>query len=146
MRISNDGIGLIKKYESLRLEAYLCPANVWTIGYGHTGKDVVEGAEITEEEADELLVADLRRFEAVVSKVKSPLTQSMYDALVSFVYNIGGGAFLNSTLLKKLALRDYEGAALEFGKWNKGGGRVLNGLVRRRQDEMELFLKDGVEP
>jgi lysozyme len=146
MKISNDGLNLIKKYEGLKLEAYLCPANVWTIGYGHTGDDVEEGMEISEEEATDLLVEDLNRFEDVVNRVKSPLTQSMYDALVSFTYNVGGGAFLKSTLLRKLAVRDYVGAAEEFPKWNKGGGRVLNGLVRRRAEEKALFLKDGVKP
>lgn len=146
MNISYEGLDLIKKYEGLRLEAYLCPANVWTIGYGHTGNDVEEGMEISEEEADDLLVRDLERFELVVNKVKAPLTQSMYDALVSFTYNVGGGAFLNSTMLRKIAVRDYVGAANEFPKWNKGGGRVLAGLVRRRAEEKALFLKDGVNP
>lgn len=146
MKISNEGLNLIKKYEGLKLEAYLCPANVWTIGYGHTGDDVEEGMEISEEEATDLLVKDLNRFEDVVNRVKSPLTQSMYDALVSFTYNVGGGAFLKSTLLRKLAVQDYVGAAEEFPKWNKGGGRVLNGLVRRRAEEKALFLKDGVKP
>lgn len=146
MKISNEGLNLIKKYEGLRLQAYLCPANVWTIGYGHTGDDVEEGMEISEEEATDLLLEDLNRFEDVVNRVKSPLTQSMYDALVSFTYNVGGGAFLKSTLLRKLAVRDYVGAADEFPRWNKGGGRVLNGLVRRRAEEKALFLKDGVKP
>lgn len=146
MKISNEGLNLIKKYEGLRLQAYLCPANVWTIGYGHTGDDVEEGMEISEEEATDLLLKDLNRFEPVINKVESPLTQSMYDALVSFTYNVGGGAFLKSTLLRKLAVRDYVGAADEFPRWNKGGGRVLNGLVRRRAEEKALFLKDGVKP
>lgn len=146
MKISNEGLNLIKKYEGLRLQAYLDPANVWTIGYGHTGDDVEEGMEISEEEATDLLLKDLNRFEPVINKVESPLTQSMYDALVSFTYNVGGGAFLKSTLLRKLAVRDYVGAADEFPRWNKGGGRVLNGLVRRRAEEKALFLKDGVKP
>lgn len=139
MRTSNKQI--VKDAEGLRLEAYLCPAGVWTIGYGHTGTDVWPGLVITEKWAESLLERDLRTFEAYVSGyVKVDLTQDQFDALVSFVYNIGAEAFKNSTMLKKLNAGDYEGAAKEFPRWNKSKGKVLPGLVKRREAERKLFL------
>lgn len=139
MRTSNKQI--VKNAEGLRLEAYLCPAGVWTIGYGHTGTDVWPGLVITEKWAESLLERDLRTFEAYVSGyVKVDLTQDQFDALVSFVYNIGAEAFKNSTMLKKLNAGDYEGAAKEFPRWNKSKGKVLPGLVKRREAERKLFL------
>ena len=140
MKTSQKGIDLIKKYEGCRLTAYLCPANVWTIGYGHT-KGVKRGQVITQEQAEELLRQDLVKYESAVDAyVRVPITQNQYDALVSFAYNCGTGALKTSTLLKKLNARDYTGAGDEFLKWNKGGGKVLAGLVRRRAEERELFL------
>lgn len=139
MRTHNKEI--IKEHEGLRLEAYLCPAGVWTIGYGHTGSDVWPGLVITKEWAEWLLEEDLKRFEANVSGyVKVDLTQDQFDALVSFTYNVGAEAFKNSTLLKKLNAEDYEGAANEFPRWNKSKGKVLGGLVKRRNEERKLFL------
>lgn len=133
---------IIKQSEGLRLEAYLCPAGVWTIGYGHTGKDVVEGMKITRGEAEELLEGDLEKFEKDILKmVKVGLTQNQFDALVSFTYNVGGGALKTSTLLKKLNAGDYMGAADEFLKWTKAGGKELPGLVKRRRTERALFLE-----
>jgi len=131
---------LIKEAEGLELKAYLCPANVWTIGYGHTGDDVWPGLVITLAEAEALLTKDLKRFEGYIDKyVKVPLTQNQFDALVSFVYNIGAQAFIESTLLKKLNAGDYEGAAAQFPRWNKAKGKVLAGLVKRREKELKLF-------
>jgi len=138
MQISPKGLELIKSHESLQLNAYLCPAKVWTIGYGHTG-DVVRGQRITEAEADKLLLNDLQRFEKAVNAVTAPLDQGQYDALVSFAFNVGVGAFRSSTLLRLLNHGDYEGAAGQFKRWNKGGGKVLPGLVRRREEERAMF-------
>jgi len=140
MNVSDDGIDLIKQFEGCRLKAYLCPAGVWTIGYGHTG-GVNKGDVITEDDADDLLRADLVRFErSVLRLVRVPLSQGQFDALVSFAFNLGGGALQRSTLRQKLNRGDYEGAAEQFMKWTRAGGRVLAGLVRRRQAEYELFV------
>lgn len=139
------GINLIKEFEGCRLTAYKCPAGVWTIGYGHTGtvdgKAVSSGMTITAAKATELLKADLSKYEAAVnSYVTVPINQNIFDALVSFSFNVGSNALKSSTLLKKLNSKDYNGAAAEFPKWNKAGGTVLNGLVRRRKAEQELFV------
>lgn len=140
MQISQAGLDLIKKFEGFEPEAYLCPAGIWTIGYGHTG-DVAEGQTITEEEAEELLRHDVAFAEdAVTDYVEGDLTQGQFDALVCFVFNIGAGAFRDSTLLRLLNQGDSEGAAEQFLRWNKAGGKVLAGLTRRREAERELFL------
>lgn len=132
---------LIKDSEGLELKAYLCPAGVWTIGYGDTGPDVKEGLVITKEEAERRLEARLRGFEKGVNAlVAVPLSQHQYDALISLVYNIGLGNFKTSTLLRKLNAGDYEGAADEFPRWNKSKGKVLTGLVKRREAERKLFI------
>ena len=108
---------IIKQSEGLRLEAYLCPAGVLTIGYGHTGSDVKEGSRVSREEAENLLTRDLERFEKDILKmVKVGLTQNQFDALVSFTYNVGSGALKTSTLLKKLNAGSYMEAADEFLK------------------------------
>ena len=139
LTIGEKGLELIKSFEGLRLRAYLCPAKVWTIGYGHTG-DVRGGQVITQSQADDLLKQDLRRFEIAVRKLaKVPLTQNQFDALVSFAYNVGEAALSRSTLLRKLNAGDLAGTKLEFAKWNKGGGKVLAGLTRRRDAEANLF-------
>ena len=147
MNISQNGVNLIKRYEGLRLKAYkpVKTEKYWTIGYGHYGADVTEGMEITEKRAEELLRQDLKKFEGYVnSYVKVKLTQNMYDSLVSFTYNCGGGALKSSTLLKLLNKGDYNGAASQFEKWTKGGGKVLPGLVKRRKEEKELFLNGTI--
>lgn len=140
MRTSQKGIDLIKKFEGCRLEAYKCPAGIWTIGYGHT-KGVKDGQIITQEQAEEFLREDLRIFEqAVESCVKVPLSQNQFDALVSFCYNCGSGALKTSTLLRLLNEGKYKDASEQFLRWNKAGGKVLAGLTRRREEERELFL------
>lgn len=147
MNISQNGVNLIKRYEGLRLKAYkpVKTEKYWTIGYGHYGADVTEGMEITEKRAEELLRQDLKKFEGYVnSYVKVELTQNMYDSLVSFTYNCGAGSLKSSTLLKLLNKGDYNGAAGQFEKWTKGGGKVLPGLVKRRKEEKELFLSGGI--
>ena len=140
MRLSQDGLNMVKKYEGLFTKAYVCPAGVLTIGYGHTGPDVKPGQRITEAQAEQLLRQDMGKFEAAVKRqVKVPLTQGQFDALTSFTFNCGEGALKKSTLLKKLNAGDYAGAQAEFQKWNKGGGRVLPGLVKRRAEEAQMF-------
>lgn len=140
MQIVNDE--LIKKWEKLELKAYLpTPNDVWTIGWGHT-HTTKPGMVINEAQAQALFERDTAWVEAALKKyVKVPLTQNQYDALASLVFNIGEGAFAKSTLLRKLNAKDYEGAANEFPRWNKQKGKVLRGLVRRRAEEMEYFLK-----
>ena len=142
MKTSNKGIDLIKKYEGLRLKAYKCPAGVWTIGYGHTGADVAEGLEITEERADELLLSDIAQFENHVnSVVKSTIKQNQFDALVSFAFNLGGLSIKNSTLLKRVNANPIDPAISdEFAKWVNAGGKRLAGLVKRRAEEAELYF------
>ncbi len=145
MRISDSGIELIKRFEGLELEAYQDIAGIWTIGYGHTGDDVQPGMKISERDAEELLKRDLRpREQAVDSAVKVPLNQNEFDALVSFVYNVGAGAFRGSTALKRLNRGDRVGAADAITWWNKAtvGGvlREVLGLTRRRAAERALFL------
>ena len=140
MRTSQKGIDLIKKFEGCRLEAYKCPAGIWTIGYGHT-KGVKDGMIITQTQAEEFLREDLRIFEqAVEACVKVPLSQNQFDALVSFCYNCGSGALKTSTLLRLHNEGKYSSAADQFLRWNKAGGKVLVGLTRRREEEREMFL------
>lgn len=142
MKTSSTGRALIRQFEGDKLTAYICPAGVLTIGVGHTGSDVKRGMTITQAQSDALLVADLAKFEkAVAAAVKVPLTQNQFDALVSFAFNVGVGALRDSTLLRLLNAGDYKGAAAQFGRWNKGGGSVLPGLVKRRADEAALFGK-----
>lgn len=143
MNTSEKGLELIKHFEGFYSKAYRCPAGVWTIGWGHTGlqhKDgtVYPGRTVCKAEAEELLRYDLRQFEARVKRfVQVEVTQGMFDALVSFDFNTG--ALHKSTLLKKLNAGDEAGAAREFDKWTRGGGKVLKGLVRRRAAERKLF-------
>lgn len=139
MRINEAGLNLIKDFEGCRLKAYLCPAGVWTIGYGHT-QGVKPDMVISQLQAERFLRQDLKRFEdAVTSLVKVPVTPNQFAALVSFAYNVGAGALYDSTLLRKLNKKDYKGAANEFLRWNKAGGKVLPGLTRRRIAEKDLF-------
>jgi lysozyme len=141
VRRTNDaGRAIIKEAEGLVLSSYLCPAKVWTIGYGCT-TDVRPGQTISESEAEERLTRDLEDAERCVNNALSvTLTDNQFSALVSFVFNLGCGAFKGSTLFKRLQAGDIPGAAKEFEKWNKGGGKVLQGLVTRRKAEMDLFL------
>lgn len=140
MKTSASGIALIKQYEGVRLEAYLCPAGVPTIGYGHT-VGVKMGDRITLAQAEQMLIDDLAIYEVgVQSLVKVPLKQGQFDALVSFAFNLGLGALRGSTLMRMLNQGDYAGAADQFLRWNKAGGKVLNGLVKRREAERALFI------
>lgn len=141
MKISENGINLIIRFEGLRTSAYKCPAGIWTIGYGHTS-GVRKGDKCTEAQAKEFLKNDIEVFEACINNlVKQTLTQNQFDALVSFVFNIGCIGFKASTMLKYLNNKQYELAAEEFPKWVLSNGKKLEGLVRRRQAEQDLFLK-----
>lgn len=142
-----NGIELIKAFEGLSLKSYLCPAQVWTIGYGNTfyedGTRVQPNEEITKERAEEMLEFVYDKFENSVKHVLAvDVTDNQLGALVSFAYNLGVGALGKSTLLKKLNAGDVQGAGDEFLKWTKAGGKVLAGLVRRREAERKLFLTD----
>lgn len=140
MRFSEKGLDLCAEFEGLRLVAYLCPAKIWTIGYGHT-KGVKPGDKITIEQARAFLREDVKEAEeAVNALVKVPLTQGQFDALVDFTFNLGRGALAGSTLLKLLNATKYDAARLEFVKWNKAGGKVLDGLTRRREAEAKMFV------
>lgn len=142
--ISADGIALVKHFEGLYLKAYQDSVGVWTIGWGHTGlthKDgtVKAGRVITRDEAGTLLRYDMDFFEGRVCRfISVPLSDDEYAALVSFDFNTGGLG--DSTLRRKLNAGDRAGAANEFQRWNKAGGRVLAGLTRRRKSERNLFL------
>lgn len=140
MKTSPKGIALIKEFEGLRLKAYLCPGGVWTIGYGHT-VGVKPGMVITEAQAEELLKEDLTVFEQVVNDQNLDLTQNMFDALVSFTFNVGVGNFRRSTLLAKIKVNPLDNTILdEFLRWVYSKGRVLPGLQRRRLAEMKLYF------
>lgn len=139
LSLSRNGLDLIKSFEGLRLKAYQDSAGVWTIGYGHTG-GVRPGQQISQAQAEQYLRGDVRWAEqAVRDNVKVPISQNQFDALVSFTFNLGPNALKNSTLLKKLNAGDYAGAQAEFGKWVHAGGQRLEGLVRRRAEEAQLF-------
>lgn len=140
-RTSAKGLALIKSFEGLRLDAYPDPAtggDPWTIGYGHTS-GVKRGDRITEQKADEFLRADLRRFEAAVSRLTPQTTQGQFDALVSFAFNVGEGALERSTLRKLHNAGKYDAASREFGKWANAAGRRMAGLVRRRSAESDMY-------
>lgn len=131
---------LVKQFEGLRLVSYKCPAGIWTIGYGHTG-GVTMGERVSPEQADRMLSEDLERFQRRAEKfVKVPVTCGQFQAILSFIFNVGVRAFSGSTLLKKLNDGDEQGAADEFPKWCHANGKVLPGLVERRRIEREVFL------
>lgn len=151
MNVSSNGLDIIKEFECFKSEKYICPAGKPTIGYGHVIRVKTEklnnvflwNGSLTKEQATNLLKKDVKIAEnAIKSNVKVNLTQNQYDALTSFVFNIGVNGFKSSTLLKKLNTGDYKGAAEQLPKWNKGGGKVLNGLIKRRASEKKLFETD----
>jgi len=142
VKISKEGMGLIKLHEGLRLEAYPDPATLsvpWTIGYGHT-KDVKPGDCITYDQADEFLLQDISWVEDCINDaVDVELTQNQFDSLCSFVFNLGCKAFMSSTLLKLINQGNFAAAQQQFARWNKAGGKVMSGLTRRRKDEADRF-------
>lgn len=144
MKISDAGIALIKRWEGERLTAYQCSAKVWTIGVGHTAAmgdpKPVAGMKITQDESTAILRRDLSRVEKDVEQaVKVPLNQRQFDTLVSFVFNVGIGAFSKSTLLKRLNASDYASVPSELMKWTRVGGQVNQGLVNRRKAEADFW-------
>lgn len=140
MRTSGRGINLIKQHEGLRLEAYRCPAGIYTIGYGHTA-GVRRGDVIDERRAEQLLADDLKKFEAVVNRECPGINQNQFDALVSFTFNLGETNLRKSTLLKCVkANPDGQNIYTEFLRWNKSKGEVLPGLIRRRKAEADLYF------
>lgn len=141
MRISEKGIEFIMREEGEILTAYLCPVKIWTIGVGHTGKDVKKGMKITKEQSRELLKLDIKRFEDIVNKsIRVTLKQCEFDALVSFTFNVGEGAFSKSALVNKInssaSLKEIE---TQFRRWIYGGGKVLQVLQGRREREIKLY-------
>lgn len=144
MRTSDNGIELLKRFEGYREQAYRCPAGVWTIGYGHTG-NVHEGQTCTREQAERWLREDLKNAENAVNALEPsrPLRQDEFDALVSFVYNLGTANFSGSTLrMKVCANPDNPTIRDEFGKWIYADGRIQPGLVSRREAEADLYFSD----
>lgn len=140
MKTSDAGLALIKRYEGCRLTAYRCPAGIWTIGVGHTGKEVWANLVITEKVAMNFLKKDIESSENCINNlVTVPLLQNRFDSLVSLVFNIGCTAFSSSSLYKKLNAGNYSGAGKEFKKWNKAEGKILPGLISRRAEEAEAF-------
>lgn len=141
MQINQKGLDLIKSFEGCKLTSYLCPAKVWTIGFGHTGDDVKPNMNISLARAEELLKQDLAKFEQGVQKiVTSTLNENQFSALVSFAYNCGLGNLKSSTLLKKVNINPNDKTiASEFLKWDKAGGVVLAGLTKRRASEALLY-------
>ena len=146
MQMSQEGIdALLKKYEGCKLKAYRCPAGICTIGYGHTSAAgspaVTDGMTITQKQCDEILRSDLIKYEtAVHNMVQQPLTQHQFDVLVDFAYNAGVGNLKSSTLLKKVNAGALDAVPAELMKWTKGGGKVLPGLVKRRQAESAWWM------
>lgn len=140
-KTSQNGINLIKEFEGFVPSAYYCAGQVLTIGWGHT-KTVKRGMVINEAQGEALLRQDLQGFEDDVNgMVEVPLNQNQFDALISFIFNLGTSALFKSTLLRLLNAGDYKGAADQFPRWNKANGKVLKGLIRRREMERRLFLK-----
>jgi lysozyme len=139
MHMSQGGLdNLLKKFEGCKLKAYLCPAGVCTIGYGHTsaaGAPMVnDGMTITQAQAEDILKRDIVKYEiAVMDLVKVKLTQNQFDVLTDFAYNAGVGNLKSSTMLKKINSGNLDAVPAELMKWTKGGGKVLPGLIRRRQ-------------
>ena len=139
MKISKEGIALIKKFEGIELEAYQDSVGVWTIGYGHT-KGVKEGDNISLKKAEQMLEEELIEYEGYINNmVELGLEQNQFDALVAWVYNLGPTNLRQSTLLKVLNQGLFNEVPYEIKRWNKAGGEVLNGLVRRREAEALLF-------
>lgn len=145
MKASVDAYELIKQFEGLRLEAYLCPAGIWTIGYGHTS-GVSPNSFITIQEADEYLLRDVAAIEMQLNKLNLSLRQCQWDAIVSFVFNVGIGNFKASTLLAKIRINPDDNSIIdEFLRWVYANGKVMRGLQKRRLTEMKLYFSDKLK-
>jgi GH24 family phage-related lysozyme (muramidase) len=146
MTVNSAGFALIKAYEGFRAKAYLCPADVWTIGYGHTSMagppDVKRGMQITRDEAERILIEDTGKFAArVQALIRGSLNDNQFSALVSFAYNVGVGAFRDSSVLRAVNAGDLAAVPRRLALWVKAGGRTLPGLVKRRASEGQLFMR-----
>ena len=147
MKVNAEGYALLKKFEGCVLKAYRCPANVWTIGFGNTfyedGTKVKEGDVITQQRADELAKYIVEQFATSIrAMIKQPLNENQFSACVSLAYNIGTGGFKKSSVLRKLNVNSNDPTIADsFRLWNKGGGVILKGLVRRREAEIQLYFK-----
>lgn len=151
MKVSENGIVVMHYFESCKLEAYPDPGSKdgkpWTIGWGHTGPEVVKGLRWTQAKADAVFIEDLAETElGVDALVKVGVTQSQFDALVSFAYNLGLGSLRTSTLLRELNAGNHGAVPAQLSRWNKNDGKVMRGLVRRRAAEAALWAgKSGAE-
>ena len=147
MKVNADGYALLKRFEGCRLKAYLCPANVWTIGYGNTfyedGTKVKQGDVITQARAEQLAKNVVDKFAVSVrALITQTLNENQFSACVSLAYNIGVGGFKKSSVLRKLNVNPQDQTIADsFRVWNKGGGVVLKGLVNRREAEIQLYFK-----
>ena len=145
LKTSQEGISLIKSFEGCELTAYRCSADVPTIGYGHTA-GVSDGDTCTQEEAETMLAEDLVEFEDYVKNyVESELQQNEFDALVAWTYNLGPANLKESTMLKELNSGNFEEVPRQMKRWNRAGGEVLDGLIRRREAESRLFKGEAWE-
>ena len=141
MTTSPEGLALIKRYEGCRLKAYKCPAGVWTVGYGHT-KGVTSATTITQAQADQFLQDDIAPIESQLNDLQINFRQGQFDALVSFIFNLGIGNFNKSTLKKRIITGAEDSVIVsEFKRWNKAGGKVLPGLVARRAAEGAMWTR-----
>jgi lysozyme len=147
MKVNAEGYALLKRFEGCVLKAYKCPAGVWTIGFGNTfyedGTKVKEGDVITQKRADELAKFIVEQFaNSIREMIKQPLNENQFSACVSLAYNIGTGGFKKSSVLRKLNANPLDASIADsFRLWNKGGGKVLRGLVNRREAEIQLYFK-----
>jgi len=147
MKVNEEGYALIKHFEGCRLKAYKCPANVWTIGFGNTfyenGMKVKEGDVITQQRAEELAKFIIDQFAVTIEPfILKPLNDNQFSACVSLAYNIGTSGFKRSSVFKKLNINPNDPTIADsFKLWNKGGGKVLAGLVKRREAEIQLYFK-----
>jgi lysozyme len=148
MRVTEEGLALIRRFEGFRSEAYRCPAGIWTIGYGHTSMagapEVTPGLKLSRAEAGDILRRDVAKFaEGVAARLVRRLTPSQFSALVSFAYNVGLANFARSSVLKAVNAGDFDAVPRRLQMWVKAGGRTLPGLVRRRAAEAALFASGG---
>jgi lysozyme len=147
MKVNSEGYALIKHFEGCRLKAYRCPSNVATIGFGNTfyedGTKVKDGDVITQQRADELAKFIIDQFAVSIAPfIQKTLTENQFSACVSLAYNIGTGGFKRSSVFKKLNVNPNDATIADsFRLWNKGGGKILAGLVKRREAEIQLYFK-----
>lgn len=145
MTVPQGAIDLVKRFEGCRLQAYKCPAGLWTCGWGAVGEGIGRGVVWTQEDADHRLAEDLVKFTGAVDHmVRVRMTPGQRAALISLAFNIGSVALRESTLLQLLNAGKYAAAGKQFERWNKGGGRVLTGLTARRAAEAASFM-EGVK-